>query len=252
MGRLAGQVAVITGGAQGIGRAAVEKFLAEGARAWFLDIDEAAGRATADALGAPFLRADVTVEADVQRAMETVLAAEGRIDTLVANAGRNAYHLAADLSTDEWQRSIDLNLKAAWLCAKHVLPAMTGQRAGSIVIVSSLHARMTTTGMFPYAAAKAGLAGMARSLAVDYGPHGIRVNAVLPGWTHTPAVDDWLARQPDPARAIGDIHAVHPLRKIADPSEVAAVIAFLASPEASSITGAEMVVDNGLSARYAG
>lgn len=252
MGRLAGQVAVVTGGAQGIGRAAVEKMLDDGARVWFLDVDEAAGRATAAELGAPFLAADVTDEAQVRRAMETVLAADGRIDTLIANAGRNAYHLAADLSTEDWQRSIDLNLKAAWLCSKHVLPAMVRQRSGSIIIVSSLHARMTTTGMFPYAAAKAGLVGMARSLAVDYGPHGIRVNAVLPGWTRTPAVTDWLARQPDPARAEAEIFAVHPLRKIAHASEIASVISFLASAEASSITGAELVVDNGLSARYAG
>ena len=252
MSRLGGKVALVTGGAQGIGRAVVEKMLDAGARVWFLDIDEAAGRRTADELGAPFLCADAASEAQVRQAIETVLAADGRLDVVVANAGRNAYKLAAELTEEEWDRSIGLNLKAAWLCSKHALPAMLRQGGGSIVIISSLHARMTTTGMFPYAAAKAGLVGMARSLAVDYGPHGVRVNAVLPGWTRTPAVEDWMRRQPDPARAESEVLAVHPLRRIAHAAEVASVVCFLASDESSAMTGAEVVVDCGLSARYAG
>ncbi len=252
MGRLAGKIAVVTGGAQGIGRAVVEKMSDEGARVWFLDIEEAGGRVTAEELGVRFLPADVTSEEQVRRALEEVLAREGRLDVLVNNAGRNAYHDAVALSEADWDRSMNLNLKAAWLCSKHALPAMVRQGGGAIVIISSLHARMTTTGMFPYAAAKAGLAGMARSLAVDYGPHGVRVNAVLPGWTRTPAVEDWMHRQPDPAHAENEVLAVHPLRKIARASEVAAVVCFLASDEASAMTGAEVVVDCGLSARYAG
>lgn len=251
MGRMAGRTAVVTGGAQGIGRAVVEKLSDEGARVWFLDVDESVGRTTAEELGVRFLPADVTDEDQVRSAITSVIEAEGRLDVLVNNAGRNAYHLAADLTGEEWDRSIALNLKAAWLCSKHALPAMVRQGRGSIVIISSLHARMTTTGMFPYAAAKAGLVGMARSLAVDYGPHGVRVNAVLPGWTRTPAVDHWLKRQPDAARAEADVLAVHPLRRIARSSDVANVVCFLASDEASAMTGAEVVVDCGLSARYA-
>ncbi len=251
LGRLEGKVAVVTGGAQGIGCAVVEKFQAEGARVWFLDVDEAVGAGTAARTGTRFVKADVASEADVKAAMEAVLAAEGRVDVLVNNAGRNAYHLAAELTSEEWERSMGLNLKAAWLCSKYVLPAMVAQGGGSIVVVSSLHARMTTTGMFPYAAAKAGLLGLTRSLAVDYGPRGVRVNAVLPGYTRTQAVENWLSRLEEPEKAEQAVLEVHPLRRMAAPSEVANVICFLASDEASSMTGAEVVVDNGLSARYA-
>ena len=147
MGRLAGKVAVVTGGAQGIGRAVVEKMSDEGARVWFLDVDEAAGRTTAEELGVHFLAADVTDEDQVRHALEEVAAREGRLDVLVNNAGRNAYNLAAELTAGEWERSINLNLKAAWLCSKNALPAMLRQGRGAIVIVSSLHARMTTTGL---------------------------------------------------------------------------------------------------------
>jgi NAD(P)-dependent dehydrogenase (short-subunit alcohol dehydrogenase family) len=247
-----GKVALVTGGAQGIGRAVVEKLKEEGARVWFLDVDEAVGARTASELGAHFLVADVTNEEQVQRAMERVDRSEGRIDILVNNAGRNAYSVAAELTSDEWEAAIGLNLKAAWLCSKHVLKGMELQGRGSIVIISSLHARMTTTGMFPYAAAKAGLVGMTKSMAVDYGPRGIRVNVVLPGWTRTPGVDGWFKRQKHAAEAEMEILGVHPLRKIAESREVANVVCFLASDEASSMTGAEVVVDNGLSARYAG
>ncbi|MBI4891486.1 MAG: SDR family oxidoreductase [Acidobacteria bacterium] len=251
LGRLEGKVSVVTGGAQGIGRAVVEKFAAEGARVWFLDVDEAMGNETAESTGARFVRANVASEPDVQAAMETVLSAEGKVDVLVNNAGRNAYHLAAELTAAEWDGSMGLNLKAAWLCSKHVLPAMVAQGGGSIVVVSSLHARMTTTGMFPYAAAKAGLVGLTRSLAVDYGQKGVRVNVILPGYTRTQAVENWLHGLENPEQAEREVLEVHPLRRMAAPAEVANVICFLASDEASSMTGAEVVVDNGLSARYA-
>jgi NAD(P)-dependent dehydrogenase (short-subunit alcohol dehydrogenase family) len=128
---------------------------------------------------------------------------------------------------------------------------MKAARRGSIVNIASIHATMTTAGMFPYAAAKSGIVGMTRSLALDYGPYGIRVNAICPGWTRTRLVEEWLAKQPDPEAALRHVNEVHPLRRIASPAEIANLIAFVASDEASFITGAALAIDGGLSARFA-
>jgi NAD(P)-dependent dehydrogenase (short-subunit alcohol dehydrogenase family) len=252
-GRLGGRIAVVTGGARGIGRAAAERLSEEGVRVTFLDRDAAAGHATAAELGrgVEFVPADVTQEDEVRAAFEHIFEQHGRIDILVNNAGRNAYFDAARMSTADWDASMALNLRSAWLCAKFVLPAMQRQHAGVIINISSLHGKLTTTGMFPYAAAKAGLLGLTRSLALDYGPDQIRVNAVLPGWTRTDAVEAWLRQQPDPAEAERRLNETQPLRRIATPREVANLIAFLASDEASAITGAEFAVDCGLGVRYA-
>jgi NAD(P)-dependent dehydrogenase (short-subunit alcohol dehydrogenase family) len=254
--RLTGKVAVVTGGARGIGRATVEKFLAEGARVVFFDVDAATGEATATELagdGHPvrFIRVDVTDEAQVAAGIGETEQALGRLDILINNAGINAYFDATAMTEAEWEHVFAVDLKGAWLCAKHAIPAMRRAGGGSIVNIASIHAFMTTSGMFPYAAAKSGLVGLTRSLALDHGPEHIRVNAICPGWTRTHLVQEWLDRQPDPAAAEASVFAVHPLRRIATPTEVANVVAFVASDEASFMTGAAVLVDGGLSARFA-
>jgi NAD(P)-dependent dehydrogenase (short-subunit alcohol dehydrogenase family) len=255
-GRLDGKVALVTGGAQGIGRAIVEKLAQEGARVGFLDLDEAGGAATANELGARgpgvvFTRADVTREGEVKTAIEQVIRRHGGLDVLVNNAGVNAYFDATAMTEVEWDTVFAVDLKGAWLCSKHALPAMKRAGGGSIVNIASIHAMLTIAGMFPYAAAKAGLVGLTRSLALDCAPAGIRVNAVLPGWTRTRLVEEWFRRQPDPAEAERKVVAVHPLGRLATPMEVANLVAFVASDEASAITGAALAVDGGLSARFA-
>jgi NAD(P)-dependent dehydrogenase (short-subunit alcohol dehydrogenase family) len=254
--RLVGKVAVVTGGAQGIGRATVEKLHAEGAKVVSLDVDTARQTKLAAAYQRSdrpvlTLSGDVTVEAQVAAAMDETRHRFGRIDILVNNAGVNAYFDATTMSEAEWDTVFAVDLKGAWLCAKHALPAMVEQRAGSIVNIASIHAQMTIEGMFPYAAAKAGLVGMTRSLALDYGRHGIRVNAVCPGWTRTQLVQEWFDLQPDPAAAEAKVLAVHPLGRIGTPEEIANFIAFLASDESSFITGAMLLIDGGLSAQFA-
>ena len=254
--RLAGKVAVVTGGAQGIGRAIVEKLAQEGARVSFLDLDEAGGAATARALGGrgpgvSFTRADVTREDEVKAAIAQVIRRDGGLDVLVNNAGVNAYFDAAAMTEAEWDAVFAVDLKGAWLCCKHALPAMKRARRGSIVNIASIHATLTMAGMFPYAAAKAGLVGLTRSLALDCAPAGIRVNAVLPGWTRTRLVEEWFRMQPDPAEAEKRVLAVHPLGRLATPMEVANLVAFVASDEASAITGASLAVDGGLGVRFA-
>jgi NAD(P)-dependent dehydrogenase (short-subunit alcohol dehydrogenase family) len=256
MGRLAGKVALVTGGARGIGRAIVEKFAADGASVTFLDLDDEGGRRAARDLAAAgprveFRRADVTEEADVRRAIEEVAAAQGSIDVLVNNAGVNAYFDATEMTEAEWDRVFAVDLKGAWLCAKHALRAMKRAGRGSIVNIASIHATLTIPGMFPYAAAKSGIVGLTRSLALDYAPMGIRVNAVLPGWTRTRLVEEWFAMQPDPAEAERRVVSVHPLRRIATPAEIANLVAFVASDEASAITGAALAADCGLGIQFA-
>src|SRR5258707_8088289 len=163
--RLPGKVAIVTGGARGIGRATVEKFAAEGALVTFVDLDEAEGRETAGQLAAAgvradFRRADITLEAEVRAAVEDVVARHGTVDVLVNNAGVNAYFDATEMTEAQWDRVFAVDLKGAWLCAKHTLPAMKRARRGSIVNIASIHATMTIAGMFPYASAKSGLVGL--------------------------------------------------------------------------------------------
>jgi len=198
-----------------------------------------------------FCRADITVEADVQRAIDGVLADHGTLDVLVNNAGVNAYFDATEMTEDEWDRVFGVDLKGAWLCAKYALRPMKRAGRGSIVNIASIHASLTIPGMFPYAAAKAGLLGLTRSLALEYGPVGIRVNAVLPGYTRTRLVEEWLQTQPDPAAMERRVVEIQPLRRMATPAEIANLVAFVASDEASAITGASLAADCGLGVMFA-
>ena len=239
--RLQNKVAVITGGAQGIGRAIVEKFHGEGARVALLDIDEARGMEVERILGGSdhgvlFVRCDITREADVERAIAATRQQFDGLDILVNNAGVNTYFDATTMTESEWESVFAVDIKGAWLCAKHAIPLMRLRGGGSIVNIASLHAFMTTYGMFPYAAAKSGLVGLTRSMALDFGPEEIRVNAICPGWTRTQLVDEWLQLQPEGAAAEQRVLDQHPLRRMATPTEIANFVSFVASDEASFIT----------------
>lgn len=256
--RLEHRTAVITGGANGIGAATARKMVGEGARVAILDLDVGAGQAVAaelndagESIAAVFIECDITREASVENAIGVVVSRLGPPDILVNNAGINAYYDAATMTEADWEHVFSVDLRGAWLCAKHCLPHFAAATSPAIVNVASIHAFMTIEGMFPYAAAKSGLVGMTRSLALDLGPKGIRVNAICPGWTKTGLVQEWFDQQDDPAAAEASVFAVHPLRRIASPGEIANVIAFLASDEASFVTGAAWLVDGGLSARFA-
>ncbi len=166
------------------------------------------------------------------------------------NAGVNAYFDAVAMAEDDWESVFAVDLKAAWMLAKATLPGLI-ERRGAIVNMSSIQARLTIEGFFPYAAAKAGLEGLTRSLALDYAPAGVRVNAVAPGYTDTQLVREWLALQPDSRAALENVLARVPLGRIAEPREIAEVVVFLLSERASAITGATIAVDCGLGARFA-
>jgi NAD(P)-dependent dehydrogenase (short-subunit alcohol dehydrogenase family) len=256
MQRLEGRSAIVTGGARGIGRAIVERLSTEGARVTFCDLGGSAGdravrELAAAGITAAFVEADITRAADVERLVGGVAERHGSVDILVNNAGINAYFDAVAMTEAEWDSVFAVDLKGAWLCAKHALAHMRPVRRGSIVNIASIHAQMTIAGMFPYAAAKAGLVGLTRSLALECAPIGIRVNAVLPGYTRTRLVEEWLSLQPDPAAAERRVHESIPAGRMASPAEIASVVAFLASDDASAMTGASVAVDCGLSVRFA-
>lgn len=256
VGRLNAENVLVTGAAQGIGRAIAVRAAQEGARVCLLDIDETGGQ---DALTevrdlgvrAMFTKADITDEDDVARAVAEAAETLGPVTVLVNNAGRNSYADPVRMTEAEWDAVFAVDLKGAWMMARAVLPAMIERRKGSIVNIASLHARLTTQGMFPYAACKSGLVGMTRSLALDMAPYGIRVNAVSPGYVRTRLVDEYFERAGDPAVEQRVLDA-HPLGRIGTPEEIASVVCFLASDDASYVTGAEWAVDGGLGARFAG
>jgi NAD(P)-dependent dehydrogenase (short-subunit alcohol dehydrogenase family) len=250
---LSGKAVVVTGAARGIGAAVAEAVVdADGAVA-LLDVNPA-GEEVAARLAqrgkAHFFRCDVRVLEEVDRAVTDAIGALGGLDGLVNNAGVNAYFDAVEMEEDDWESVFAVDLKAPWLLAKAALPTLV-ERRGAIVNMSSLQAQLTLRGFFPYAAAKAGLEGLTRSLALEYATHGVRVNAVAPGYTDTYLFREWLMRQPEPERTLAGVRAAIPLGRLVDPAEVAQVVVFLLSDGASAITGATVAVDGGIGVRFA-
>lgn len=253
MGRLDNHHILITGGSQGIGAAIVEKALSENAKVSFLDIAEEQGNALVNQLGQQdrthFGVADVRKADEIAAVVTAATEKFGMVTGLVNNAGRNSYADPVTMTEDEWDDVFSIDLKSSWLVARAVLPGMIAAQKGSIVNIASVHADMTYPGFFPYAAAKSGLVGMTRSLALEMGPNQIRVNALSPGYTETALVTEFFAQNPPEHRQ--QVLDVHPMRRIGTPAEIANCVAFLLSDEASFVTGANWLVDGGLTSRFA-
>ena len=249
MSGLAGKSVLVTGAARGIGAAIAEAVVDAGGSIALLDIDPA-GADTAARLSGHFFQCDVRSLEEVERAVAASQDALGGLDGLVNNAGVNAYFDAVAMTEADWDSVFAVDLKAAWMLVKAALPELI-ERRGAIVNISSIQARLTLHGFFPYAAAKAGLEGLTRSLALDYASAGVRVNAVAPGYTQTHLVQEWLGLQDDPEATLASVLQNIPLGRMAEPREIGNVVAFLLSDDASAITGATIAVDCGTGARFA-
>ena len=254
--RLGGKSAFVTGAGQGIGRGIAKELAAQGASVTIAEINDATGKTTAEELcgagyQAQFARVDIRCEADIKAGIAAHVAHFGGLDILVNNAGQNQHFDASQMSVEEWETSMSLNLRGAWLCSKHALPIMASQESGVIINIASVHANLTLYNNFPYNVAKSGVLGLTRSLAVDWGQSNIRAVSVSPGYFRTQPVLNGFAQANDPAAEEERIIALHPLKRIGLPKDAGKLVAFLASDDACYITGSEIVIDGGISARYA-
>ena len=246
-----GKVAVVTGGAMGIGEATARKLAACGASVGILDVNAEVGTRTAasirqESARCDFFPCDVSVAKEVERAVGAVAAKHGGIDVVVSCAGIQDYGNAVSTSEEAWDRLLDINLKGCFLLAKYALPHVVSRGGGALVIVGSVQSFAALGNSLAYVVSKHGLLGMTRAIALDYAPSGIRVNCVCPGAIDTPMLR-WAANlAPDPEGVLRTCDRMHPLGRIGKPEEVADAIAYLASPHASFITGAALLVDGGM------
>ena len=248
--RFEGKAVLVTGGAQGIGLACAARFLDEGARVAIVDRNRSAGEAAAASIGATFLSADVSRKADVDVAVEAFVARFGRIDVLINNAGITHAADFLDLDEADFDRVIAVNLKSCFLMGQAVARRMVaaqadgtaGEQRGSIVNMSSVNAVLAIPNQVPYVVSKGGIAQLTKVMALSLAPHGIRVNAIGPGTIATELAKKAVLSD----RASSDrVLSRTPLRRLGEPEEVASIAAFLASSDASYMTGQTLYPDGG-------
>lgn len=253
-GRLEGKVAIITGGASGIGAATATLFAAEGAAVGICDLDRVglgrvAGNIERSGGNVVAQEADVTASADVESFVRAVVDRFGRLDVVFANAGVGGRGSAPEMEEDEFYRIVRTNLGGAFLCAKHTIPHVARSGGGSLIFNASELALVGSRRNVAYTASKAGIIGMARSMALDHAPAGIRVNVIAPGAVDTPMLRHSIETAEDPAAYETLIQLEIALGRIGRPEEIARTALFLASDDSSFITGTTIVADGGVTAQ---
>jgi NAD(P)-dependent dehydrogenase (short-subunit alcohol dehydrogenase family) len=248
---LKNKVAIVTGGAMGIGGATARKLATEGAAVAILDFNRAEGAKTAAEIAkggaiCDFFACDVSSAPEVSNAVESVVAKHGHLDILVSNAGIQDYGDVVATTEQAWDHLMGINLKGCFLASKFAVPHLLKSGIGAIVIVGSVQSLTAIGNSVAYVTAKHGLLGLTRAMALDYAQKGIRVNCVCPGAIDTPMLR-WAANlDPDPEKVIRACDHMHAMGRIGRAEEVADAIVYLASPLASFITGAALVVDGGM------
>lgn len=254
--RLKDQIAIVTGAADGIGRAIAELFCREGASVCVADINEVAGTEVVSKLNeqgfnAIFVKTDVSCIDSVKNMVEQTVTQLGKPSVLINNAGiiyQNKSFL--ETPTEQWDKSFAVNLDGMWHCCKQVIPYMKEAGFGTIVNVGSVHSFKIVPNHFPYAVTKHAIIGLTKNLAVELGENNIRVNALCPGMVETPAAFKWFAESEDPEAARKELGDIHPLRRNASCEEIAYPALFLASKESSFMTGQSLIIDGGRSVVY--
>jgi NAD(P)-dependent dehydrogenase (short-subunit alcohol dehydrogenase family) len=254
MGRLDGKVALVTGGGSGIGRAICERFAREGAHVAIADwrtesADETFARISVAGGKAMMTTGDVAVPDDAERMVAEAVASLGKLDILVANAGQELVATATETTPAQWDRIIGTNLTGCFLMARAAIPRLIDAGGGSIVLTASQLAFVGAERFAAYAASKGGVLNLARALALDHARDKIRVNALCPGAVETPLLLRQFQDQDGPQGTLADLAALHPLGRLGQPEEIAAAALFLASDDASFVTGSALVVDGGYLAR---
>lgn len=248
MGRLSGKVAVITGAAQGIGKATATLFAGEGARVAVVDIDVAHGEETVSQIHAAggdaiFLNCDVGIEADCQRMIAVSAQRYGRIDTLFNNAYWSAWGSVLEVSPADWDRSLNVMVKAIYLGCRFAIPEMIKVGGGSIISTASVHGLLAAARSAAYEASKAAVINLMREVAVDFGHENIRANAICPGWIITERGEEGVRRDPE---SVTRANHMYPIGRPGRPIDIAHAALFLASDESTFVTGHALVVDGGL------
>lgn len=255
MNRLKGKVAAITGAALGLGRATAIRMAEEGAAVAILDMLETEGQALAEQLSARgfavrFWRCDVAKEAEVARVMDEVAAHFGRLDILVNNAGvSGANKPTHEITEAEWDWVQAINVKGVFFCTKHAIAHLRRAGGGSIINLSSIYGLVGAPDVPPYHASKGAVRLMSKTDAMIYAPDKIRVNSIHPGFIWTPMVEHHLAGQGDATEGRKAVDALHPLGHMGEPDDIAWGCVYLASEEAKFVTGSELVIDGGYTAR---
>jgi NAD(P)-dependent dehydrogenase (short-subunit alcohol dehydrogenase family) len=252
---LAGRIALVSGGAQGIGRAIAQRFQQAGAVVIIVDVDAGAGRTAALELSADlparpvtFVAADLLTPAQIDDALREVRERHGRIDVLVNNAGIEIERSFAATTLEVWDRILGVNLRGAFLLTQAALPLFPAH-GGAIVNISSIHASHAFPDSVAYACSKAGLVALTRNLALELAAQRIRVNAICPGYIDTRLWDEYVSHAADPAALAAQTAALHPLGRRGLPGDVADAALYLAGDGASFVTGTDLVLDGGLTIR---